>query len=183
MDDFTREQNVSSPSRFSIHRQVWNEKEELQIKMKWAIFFFLFSAVILIRIEFHIYLGIYTYIECRQTMRFEPCSCSPHISIFTNFTYSDEKKNNATQFGIPQCLMPVCSLYKINEYRFIDFFFFFFFSLFTAIIFGIGYTWYSVLSLYFQFKNEDEANTGVQMAYVDEAPSQLPPYNILTIEK
>lgn len=32
-------------------------------------------------------------------------------------------------------------------------------------------------------KAEEEANSGVQMAYVDEAPSVLPPYSVLTIDK
>lgn len=32
-------------------------------------------------------------------------------------------------------------------------------------------------------KADEEANTGVQMAYVDETPSQLPPYSVLTIDK
>lgn len=30
---------------------------------------------------------------------------------------------------------------------------------------------------------EEEANTGVQMTYVDESPTQLPPYSVLTIDK
>jgi len=30
---------------------------------------------------------------------------------------------------------------------------------------------------------EEKVNTGVQMAYVDETPSQLPPYGVLTSDK
>lgn len=30
---------------------------------------------------------------------------------------------------------------------------------------------------------EEKANTGVQLAYVNDTPSQLPPYNVLTIDK
>lgn len=51
---------------------------------------------------------------------------------------------------------------------------------------AIIYVWYSIVSLYRQMKAEEEANTGVQMAYVDETTNQrnqLPPYNVLTIDK
>lgn len=40
-----------------------------------------------------------------------------------------------------------------------------------------------MVDLYKQMKADEEANTGVQMAYVDENPSQLPPYSVLTIDK
>jgi len=53
----------------------------------------------------------------------------------------------------------------------------------VAIFGGIIYIWYSIVTLYKQMKAEEEANTGVQMAYVDETPSQLPPYSVLTIDK
>lgn len=42
------------------------------------------------------------------------------------------------------------------------------------------------MALYNEMKAEEEANTGVQMAYVDEESNQrnqLPPYNVLTIDK
>lgn len=48
---------------------------------------------------------------------------------------------------------------------------------------GFIYIWYSIVALYKQMKAEEDENTGVQMAYVDEAPSQLPPYSVLTIDK
>ncbi|XP_055323982.1 uncharacterized protein LOC129578829 [Sitodiplosis mosellana] len=48
---------------------------------------------------------------------------------------------------------------------------------------GVIYIWYAIVLLYKEFQAEEEANTGVQMAYVDEAPSQLPPYSVLTIDK
>lgn len=51
---------------------------------------------------------------------------------------------------------------------------------------GIVYIWYCIVALYNEMKAEEEANTGVQMAYVDEASNQrnqLPPYNVLTIDK
>lgn len=53
----------------------------------------------------------------------------------------------------------------------------------VAIFGGIIYIWYCIVSLYNQMKADEEANTGVQMAYVDETPSQLPPYSVLTIDK
>lgn len=55
--------------------------------------------------------------------------------------------------------------------------------LLVSIFGGIIYIWYSIVSLYTQMKAEEEANSGVQMAYVDEAPSTLPPYSVLTIDK
>lgn len=40
-----------------------------------------------------------------------------------------------------------------------------------------------MVMLYKQLKAEEDAHTGVQMAYVDETPTQLPPYSVLTIDK
>lgn len=51
---------------------------------------------------------------------------------------------------------------------------------------AIIYIWYCVVTLYKEMKAEEEANTGVQMAYVDETTNQrnqLPPYSVLTIDK
>ena len=59
----------------------------------------------------------------------------------------------------------------------------FFFLFFSG---GVIYIWYSIVVLYKEMKAEEEANTGVQMAYVDETPSQmqnLPPYSVMISDK
>lgn len=79
-----------------------------------------------------------------------------------------------------------------NEKQFIIFFFhlnvlYYIINIFQYICFifsgAILYIWYSIVTLYRKLKEDEEANTGVQMAYVDETPSQLPPYSVLTIDK
>lgn len=56
----------------------------------------------------------------------------------------------------------------------------------VAIFSAIIYVWYCIVTLYKEMKAEEDANTGVQMAYVDETTNQrnqLPPYSVLTIDK
>ncbi|XP_031618158.1 uncharacterized protein LOC116337620 [Contarinia nasturtii] len=48
---------------------------------------------------------------------------------------------------------------------------------------GVLYIWFSIVTLYKEMKAEEQANSGVQMSYVEENPSQLPPYSVLTIDK
>lgn len=106
------------------------------------------------------------------------CLCTFDINerIIIHFNY---KIKHFQDWGIKMIQNNMTALIKTKYHKW------FFFLLF-CFLGGIIYIWYSIVLLYKELKAEEEANTGVQMAYVDESPAQLqnlPPYSVMISDK
>lgn len=96
-----------------------------------------------------------------------------HLKCLNENVERNEKKKNKT------CHDHGCKSIFIHNALFFSSFWLFF-DVFTG---GVLYVWFSIVMLYKEMKAEEEANSGVQMSYVEENPSQLPPYSVLTVDK